>query len=51
MLLRDKTAIIYGAGGAIGRAVAQAVQRHTDQVAEQAGGIDVCSAASAPISR
>jgi|Tabmets5t2r1_1033131.scaffolds.fasta_scaffold15547_3 3-oxoacyl-[acyl-carrier protein] reductase len=86
MLLRDKTAIIYGAGGAVGGAVAQAfgqqgarvflsgrqlgpvqavareiaadggsaeaaqvdaldeqaVQRHTDQVAEQAGGIDIC---------
>jgi 3-oxoacyl-[acyl-carrier protein] reductase len=86
MLLRDKTAIIYGAGGAIGSAVArafgaegarvylsgrrlgpvqavareiaaaggsaeaaqvdaldeEAVDRHTDQVAEQAGGIDVC---------
>jgi 3-oxoacyl-[acyl-carrier protein] reductase len=86
MLLKDKTAIIHGAGGAVGGAVAkafgregarvflsgrqlgpvqavareiaaaggsaeaarvdaldeQAVQRHTDQVAEQAGGIDVC---------
>jgi 3-oxoacyl-[acyl-carrier protein] reductase len=85
MLLQDKTAIIYGAGGAIGSAVArafgaegarvfltgrnlaqvqavaeeiaaaggsaeaaevdaldeEAVDRHVDQVAEQAGGIDV----------
>jgi len=86
VLLQDKTAVIYGAGGAIGGAVArafgaegarvflsgrnlgpvqavareiaaaggsaeaaqvdaldeQAVDRHTDRVAEQAGGIDVC---------
>jgi 3-oxoacyl-[acyl-carrier protein] reductase len=86
MLLQDKTAVIYGAGGAIGGAVArafgaegarvflsgrtlgpvqavaqeiaaaggtaeaaqvdaldeEAVDRHTDQVAERAGGIDVC---------
>jgi NAD(P)-dependent dehydrogenase (short-subunit alcohol dehydrogenase family) len=86
MLLREKTAIIYGAGGAIGGAVArafgaegarvflsgrslgpvqavareiaaaggsaeaaqvdaldeEAVDRYTDRVAEQAGGIDVC---------
>jgi 3-oxoacyl-[acyl-carrier protein] reductase len=27
MLLRDKTAVIYGAGGAVGRAVAQAFGR------------------------
>jgi NAD(P)-dependent dehydrogenase (short-subunit alcohol dehydrogenase family) len=89
MLLKDKTAVIYGAGGAVGGAVAQAfgregawvflsgrdlgpvqavareiamaggwaeaaqvdaldepaVQRHTDQVAEQAGGIDICFSA------
>jgi 3-oxoacyl-[acyl-carrier protein] reductase len=86
MLLQDKTAIVYGAGGAIGSAVARAfaaegarvflsgrtlgpvqavaeeiaaaggsaeaaqvdaldeaaVDRYTDQVAEQAGDIDVC---------
>jgi len=86
MLLQDKVAIIYGAGGAIGSAVArafgaegarvflsgrnlgpvqavareiaaaggsaeaaqvdaldeEAVDRHTDHVAEHAGGIDVC---------
>jgi 3-oxoacyl-[acyl-carrier protein] reductase len=86
MLLQDKTAVIYGAGGAVGGAVArafgaegagvflsgrtlapvqevareivaaggaaeaaqvdaldeEAVDRYTDQVAELAGGIDVC---------
>ena len=86
MLLQDKTAVVHGAGGAIGSAVArafaaegarvylsgrtlgpveavareiaaaggsadaaqvdaldeEAVDRHTDRVAEQAGGIDVC---------
>jgi 3-oxoacyl-[acyl-carrier protein] reductase len=86
MLLQDKVAVVYGAGGAIGGAVARAfgaegarvfvsgrslgpvqtvakeiaaaggaaeaaqvdaldeaaVDRHTEQVAEQAGGIDVC---------
>jgi 3-oxoacyl-[acyl-carrier protein] reductase len=86
MLLQDKVAVVYGAGGAIGGAVArafgaegarvflsgrslgpvqavakeiaaaggaaeaaqvdaldeEAVDRHTEQVAEQAGGIDVC---------
>lgn len=86
MLLQDKTAVIHGAGGAIGSAVArafaaegarvflsgrtlgpvesvareiaaaggtadaaqvdaldeEAVDRHTDRVAEEAGGIDVC---------
>ena len=86
MLLQDKVAVVYGAGGAIGSAVARAfgaegarvflsgrrlgpvqsvaqeiavaggsaeaaqvdaldeaaVDRHTEQVADQAGGIDVC---------
>jgi 3-oxoacyl-[acyl-carrier protein] reductase len=86
MLLRDKVAVTYGGGGAVGGAVArafgaegpriflsgrtlgpveavareiaaaggsaeaaqvdaldqEAVDRYTDQVAEQAGGIDVC---------
>jgi 3-oxoacyl-[acyl-carrier protein] reductase len=51
MLLERKKAVIYGAGGAIGGAVAEAaavdalddtaVEHHIDEVASRAGGIDI----------
>src|SRR6266516_2677506 len=42
MLLENKHAVIYGAGGPVDALDQQAVQRHASRLVEEVGGLDIC---------